>query len=173
MNIVLFNNNSKFYYFRPDISLNRDCNDYFCPEGINELAAIPFIYIKMERAAKAVSAKFASRYYKNAGYGLILNAKGLETPEEPASWNTARSLDNTLYITPAIPLERFECSGCPTEMTELFNRKIEEITKFSSLRTGDLVCMEMTDRETIYEKRAAVSGKSRIETAGIAFQIIW
>ena len=60
MNIVTVPYNSDFYYIRPDISLNRDSNDYFCPDEVTEITVAPFVYIRMDKAGKAISYKFAS-----------------------------------------------------------------------------------------------------------------
>ena len=98
MNIITVPYNSDFHYIRPDISLNRDSNDYFCPDDITEIAVVPFIYIRMERAGKAISAKFANRYCSQIGYGVSLSAKSLIVENCPVSFQTANSLDNSTYI---------------------------------------------------------------------------
>ena len=72
MNIITIPYSSGNFYVRPDTSLNRDSNDYFCPEEVTELAAAVFIYAKAIKAGKCVSAKFAGRYYSSIGKGVQL-----------------------------------------------------------------------------------------------------
>ena len=170
MNIITVPYNSDFYYIRPDISLNRDGNDYFCPDSITEIAVAPFIYIRMDKAGKAISAKFAHRYCSQIGYGLNLTAQSLIKKEYPMSFCTANSLDNSTYITQLYQLEEFpaqiiiqaletyELFNKNTEaltkakvilesgnenIQELFYKHIEKITKLSSVRTGDLIILEL------------------------------
>ena len=56
MNIFTVPYGSKGFYVKPDTSLNKDSNDYFCPDSINELAAAVFIYAKATKAGNSVSA---------------------------------------------------------------------------------------------------------------------
>ena len=176
MNIITVPYNSDFYYIRPDISLNRDGNDYFCPDSITEIAVAPFIYIRMDKAGKAISAKFAHRYCSQIGYGLNLTAQSLIKKEYPMSFCTANSLDNSTYITQLYQLEEFpaqiiiqaletyELFNKNTEaltkakvilesgnenIQELFYKHIEKITKLSSVRTGDLIILELCPSQPV------------------------
>ncbi len=172
MNIITVPYNSDFHYIRPDISLNRDSNDYFCPENITEIAVVPFIYIRMERAGKAISAKFANRYCSQMGYGVSLSAKSLIVENCPVSFQTANSLDNSTYISPLFQPEQYPAEdvlkgleymeqnisgfriddGNPWksllasdigEIMKLFYGKMEKITRYTSVRTGDFIAMEL------------------------------
>ena len=176
MNIITVPYNSDFYYIRPDISLNRDGNDYFCPDSITEIAVAPFIYIRMDKAGKAISAKFAHRYCSQIGYGLNLTAQSLISKEYPMSFCTANSLDNSTYITQLYQLEEFPAQIIiqALEISELFNKNtealtkakvilesgneniqglfykhIEKITKLSSVRTGDLIILELCPSQPV------------------------
>ncbi len=147
MNILTISYNSDFHYIRPDISLNKDSNDYFCPDGITEITVAPFMYIRIERAGKAISCKFAQRYYSAVGYGVNLTAASLIKSEIPQSFQTANSLDNTTYVSRLHSFEEF-----PTDLfenlseeriKELFNIEIEKITRLTSVRTGDYIAIEL------------------------------
>ncbi len=120
MNILTVSHNSDFYYIRPDISLNRDSNDYFCPDGITEITVAPFIYIRMDKAGKAVSRKFAPRYYSTVGYGVNLTAASLINCEVPQSFLTANSLDNTTYVSRTYTLEEFPFGNFSDELKRLY-----------------------------------------------------
>ena len=191
MNIVTVPYNSDFYYIRPDISLNRDGNDYFCPDNITEIAVAPFIYIRMDKAGKAISAKFAHRYCSQIGYGLNLTAQSLINEEYPMSFCTANSLDNSTYISQLYQPEEFPAQNIiqAIETSELFNKNtdatirakeilgngienikdqfythIERITKLSSVRTGDLIILELTPSQIVTQS-------SRIEFDSFNFSI--
>ena len=172
MNIITVPYNSDFHYIRPDISLNRDSNDYFCPDDITEIAVVPFIYIRMERAGKAISAKFANRYCSQIGYGVSLSAKSLIVENRPGSFQTAKSLDTSTYISQLFQPEHYPSENIlkgleymeqniagfqfddenpwkdllasdAGRIMQFFYEKIEKITKYTSVRTGDFIAMEL------------------------------
>ncbi len=123
MNIVTVPFNSTFYYIRPDISLNRDSNDYFCPECISEITVVPFIYIRMDKAGKSIASKFAERYYSQIGYGLNLSAKSLVEEGIPLSAAMANSLDNTTYVSDLNKFEEFNIGEFASQLREFAEQK--------------------------------------------------
>ena len=150
MNIVTVPYNSDFYYIRPDISLNRDSNDYFCPDEVTEITVAPFVYIRMDKAGKAISYKFAGRYCSQIGYGVNLTAQSLVNKDYPMSFLTANSLDNTTYISKLYTPEEFpaDCINLDfskAELIERFHKQIEKITRLTSVRTGDLIVLELAE----------------------------
>lgn len=155
MNIVTVPYNSDFYYVRPDISLNRDSNDYFCPDEVTEITVAPFVYIRMDKAGKAISYKFAGRYCSQMGYGVNLTAQSLINKDYPMSFLTANSLDNTTYVSKLYLPEEFptnELEGLninSAELLERFYKQIEKITKLTSVRTGDLILLELSAPVTV------------------------
>jgi hypothetical protein len=178
MNIVTVPYNSDFYYIRPDISLNRDSNDYFCPDGITEITVAPFVYIRMDKAGKAISFKFAGRYCSQIGYGVNLTAQSLVNKDYPMSLLTANSLDNTtyvskLYLPQEFPADLLKNNNLQenifqdfnaTELIERFYKQIEKITRLTSVRTGDLIILELA-------KPVPVKIGSNIKLGEISFSI--
>lgn len=175
MNIITTKYNSNFYYVRPDISLNRDSNDYFCPDDITEITVAPFLYIRMDKAGKSVQAKFASRYYSSIGYGLNITAQSLINEKYPESFLMANSLDNStivsqLYATDkvnsaSILQETIKINGkaaeilymdrkCAPEkslslLEGLFNKKAEVISRLTSFKTGDYIAVEIAEHTPV------------------------
>lgn len=166
MNILTIPYGSNLHYIRPDISCNKDWNDYFCPDYIEEIVAVPFIYIRIEKAGKAISSKFAQRYYQTIGYGIHLIATSLIRPDNPASWWLANSLDNTTYFSPLVPVGQTQTiidtlspreQECPQGETirqtiEQIDFSIEKVSGYSSLRTGDLIALELPYANTYLTK---------------------
>lgn len=172
MNIITTTYISNLFYIRPDISLNRDSNDYFCPDGIEEITVTPFIYVKMDKAGKAVQAKFASRYYSSIGYGVNITAPSLIDNRYPQSFLMANSLDNSTIVSALSKIEDFQfdhnLKGSPIncnnaewienlskdDLITLINNKIEAISKFTSFKTGDYIAIEIAQctRATIGER---------------------
>ncbi len=155
MNIITVPYNSDFFYIRPDISLNRDSNDYFCPDDITGIAVAPFIYIRMDKAGKAIKAKFAQRYYSSIGYGINLSGHSLIRSDIPQSFLMANALDNTTYVSQLYNVQDFPLDLLSKALAEAgldsieaiqerFNNKIEQITRLCSVRTGDFIAIELT-----------------------------
>lgn len=175
MNIITTTYNSNFFYVRPDISLNRDSNDYFCPDEISEITVAPFLYIRMDKAGKSVQAKFASRYYSSIGYGLNLTAKSLIDEKHPQSFLMANSLDNSTIVSQLYATDKFNCASILQEMLkvdgkraeivymdrecapekslalleELFNKKTEVISRLTSFKTGDYIAIEIAEHTPV------------------------
>ena len=145
MNIFTVPYGSKGFYVKPDTSLNKDSNDYFCPDSINELAAAVFIYARATKAGKSVSAKFAQRYYTHVGKGVHYHVpQYIEAASPQSSW-LSHSLDNTTFLTE----EPQELSLTPDEYKTLIDQAFEAASKHISFRTGDYIAVEITPAEKI------------------------
>lgn len=147
MNIFTVPYSSRHFYCRPDTSLNRDSNDYFCPDGVNRLAAAVFIYVRTSKAGKSVSSKFAGRYYATAGTGVQFYAPELEVAGSPESWWISRSLDNSTFL---LGDER-PAEELPEEIKEKINAAFETISRHVSFRTGDYIAVEIEPPVTVSE----------------------
>ena len=144
MNIITVPYGSKGFYVRPDTSLNRDSNDYFCPDGITGLAAAVFIYAKASKAGKCVSARFAQRYYTTIGTGIHFSAPCMAEDNTPESWWLSQSLDNSTFI-----IEETNAEDADENIKEKINAAFEAASKFVSFRTGDIIAVEIETPVTI------------------------
>lgn len=184
MNIITIPYGGELHYIRPDISYNKDSDDYFCPDYVRQLAAVPFVYVRIEKAAKAVQARFATRYYTSAGYGIRLIAASLLRPDKPVSWWLANSPDLSTYMSKAVELSRLnEVTGAveafagqntflmgPDIFIEKINRTLACVSTYSSLKTGDFVTLDLLPDNAMplhKEKDTAIS------LGEIHFKIIW
>lgn len=143
MNIFTIPYSSKGFYARPDTSLNRDSNDYFCPDGVTELAASVFVYAKAAKAGKCIASKFASRYYSVMGKGIHFSAPSLEDGS-PENWWISNSLDSTTFIT-----EEYTAVNASSEEIDAINNAFEKISGRISLRTGDIIAIETSAKVVV------------------------
>lgn len=102
MNVIVFPSWERGYYFRPDTTIEREGKDFFCPEEVTSLSASIILYVKISRAGKAVSAKFAKRYYNSFGVGLLLYGESLIDRSNPVSYSIASALDYTTILSKEI-----------------------------------------------------------------------
>ena len=164
MNIITVPYGSKGFYVRPDTSLNRDSNDYFCPDGVTGLAAAVFIYAKATKAGKSVSAKFAQRYYSAIGTGIHLSAPGIDGEGSPESWWLSQSLDNSTFLLG----DETAAGEMPAEIIEKIDAAFETASKYVSFRTGDYIAIEIEAPILIDPASAAP-----FEYRGKKINIIW
>ena len=139
MNIFTIPCGSKGFYCRPDTSLNKDSNDYFCPDSITELAAAAFIYARASKAGKSVAAKFAPRYYNIIGKGVHFTAPQIISNDAPEAWWIAHSLDNSTFLLD----NESDASSTDPAIIEKINAAFETISKHISFRTGDYIAIEI------------------------------
>ena len=161
MNILTLSyNNSELFYLKPDTSLNRDYNNYFCPERIGTLLVTPFIYVRIERAGKSIMEKFAERYYNSFGEGLFIKAVKYSTGETVAP-EICNLLDNSTFMSTTSTI-------IDKQRHTLFNSAIVKISNFVSLRRGDIIAIE-TGIGTKYERGENV----KINKGELSFEIIF
>ena len=143
MNILIYHGSGR-YSFRPDTSLNKECQDYYCPDGVAAIRGTICAYTRIIKAGKAVGEAFAGRYFNSCGFALLLDDATPWTAPEVAS-----SMDNTTFITPEIPLSESVCARAAVEeasavsaqiaATDLFREAVCSISRKVSLRIGDLL----------------------------------
>ncbi len=140
MNIFVFYPQKQEFILRPDSTLNKDCSDYWMPDGIKTLMSVPFFYLRIEKNAKSVSSRFAKRYWTFAGYGVYLYA-----PSMPLQMGHALDF-STMVSAPMKPDELMSASApaCNPDIEEL-EKAVEKITTLCSLKSGDLVCIPCSE----------------------------
>ena len=126
MNIVVVRPDGRFYT-RPDTTLVRGRRDYYLPDDLASVTACPCSWIVLKKSAKAVSARFADRYYDALGEGLLLYGEG-----------EISYLDGSTYIFP----ETTPAAGLSAERRERIAETLERVTRHQLLRLGDLLVFE-------------------------------
>lgn len=163
MNLITVPYSSEGVYIRPDTSLNRDSNDYFCPEEVNELAATVFVYAKAIKAGKSVAKKFAGRYYNNIGEGIHLSAPCMIKDNSPESWWLSNSLDSSTFL---LGNEAAKESW-PEDIIAKIEEAFERASQYISFRTGDYIIVEIAPKETIAKNCSSFTYKEE------KINIIW
>ncbi|MBQ0077767.1 MAG: hypothetical protein KBS55_03935 [Bacteroidales bacterium] len=148
---------------RPDTTWERDNEDAFLPEFVDEVSLAPVLFVRVSRAGRSVAAKFAERYYDSIGYGALLYPENLISGS-PEGFAEASCLDHTSFLPfpmyNRVTLGRegnifqltrnaepiFECSAHEPSFIE---QAIEDITKHIYIRTGDLIAIELAPRKSV------------------------
>ena len=156
MNIIVFRHNG-CYYFRPDNTFTKgESGIFYLPGTIPQIEIVPALIAKVDRAAKGLSRQFAHRYIAKYSYGLLIYP---ETKECSIRDTLRTTLDNTTYISDNfVPIESMleDCDLTLTVDNQAYLYKVissniresisllaERVTLYSSLKTGDLLCLEL------------------------------
>lgn len=141
MNLIIFKSDGS-YYVRPDTTLEREARDFYIPHGCSEVCGCRCFYTRIIKAGKAVSEKFAARYFDSVGEGCLLYCDG-----EP--WT-----DNSSLLKPEMrPLQANAAAvaGQPsdTELAARLTEALVAVTARTSVRIGDLLILEDPERITL------------------------
>ena len=189
MNIVVKPYGSKHSYCRPDTSWERENRDLYTPDRIERWDWAPIAFVRISKAGKCVGKKFASRYYDAFGFGALLYIGSVEgeTPDATASscadhtsilpfplYNIAvlEGVDNAFSVSKdGEEIYRTDCG----EIQEAIEEAICKSSEFISLRTGDIVAVEIAPARPLADKsegEARFSG-SFCENQTLDFKILF
>ena len=193
MNIVL-KTASGHVIVRPDTTWEKDNDDLYLPDFVDTLSFTPILFVRMSRPGRSIRKEFAGRYYDSFGYGLLFYPEELDDGSAEG-FAAASCLDKTsilpspLYNMVVLGNEgnvfRLEKEGKEIFSCEAFKESavrtvadvdtlIEEVTSHVSVRTGDMVAIELAPRQVIYnreEGNRSIQGHF-CENEIISFQII-
>lgn len=177
--VSLFGSNGTDYCFRPDTTLEKESFDYYIPDGVSELTYSPVLFVRLCRAGKAIGEKFAGRYYDSGGFGVLLYGESIIGSGAAAGLSMASSLDKTSLLPfPLIDKDVLENSENSFSLSvngrSMNERSVNErsvnrngtfachpdfagipeilhrISVRTSLRTGDIVAVELGERLPIH-----------------------
>lgn len=170
MNIIV-NTSSGRITVRPDTTWEKDNEDFYPPEFVDELTYSPVLFARILKPGRSIGRKFASRYYDSVGFGVLLYPENL-IDGSPESYAQAICLDHTSFLpAPFFPpsrLEqadsqfRLECEGRELFTSDevslnMIEEAIVEATKMLYIRTGDLIAIELAARSPLTTRPAATT----------------
>jgi len=145
------------FFLKPDTSIVRNNNPFFYPEFTNDLQYELEVVIKVNRLGRNISEKFAHRYYNEIGLGIDFTARDLQRlcKETGMPWEVAKAFDGSAPISDFVPKENFSNlknlsfrlekndevvqKGNTNDMIFHFDSIISYVSRFITLRTGDLI----------------------------------
>ena len=156
MNIVVFSVNNSGFYFKTDNTLVKGSKDFFVPDIVERLYVSPSFIVKINKSAKCVSLNYAERYYNETGVGCVLYPLNLIENTTLLSSGIALSLDYSAYTCENF-IDKHKLSGeivfkiggnqfvfpigddilCKVDLA------IERITRYCTLKSGDLIFIEL------------------------------
>lgn len=163
MNILVSPLAGGTFSFRSDSTLIRAMTDFYIPDYVESISAVPAMFFRSERSGKAVREEFVPRYLGPFSCGILLKASiSSDTVAEADRIFVENALDystvipydlspieNLLgaisasrpFILKINGIEKSKVENCP-EMQELCMR-FAAISRYCSVRTGDMMAFEL------------------------------
>lgn len=143
------------YFLKPDTSILRTKNFYY-PKFTNSLHYECEVVIKIEKVGKNIQEKYAHTYYSEFTLGIDFTARDLQTECKKSGlpWEIAKGFDNSAPLSNQwLKISDFPNgvlfslnknnetaqSGDSNQMIFSFNKIISYLSKFITLKKGDLI----------------------------------
>jgi acylpyruvate hydrolase len=144
-------------FMKPDTAILKDNEPFYHPDFSNDIHHEVEIVLKINKIGKNIEAKFAHKYYDEIGIGIDFTARDLQSKlkEKGLPWEKAKAFNGSAPISGFVPKSQFadlkklnfhlEVNGNTVQQgnTEMmlwnFDEIIAEISKYFTLKTGDLV----------------------------------
>ena len=146
------------FFCKPDTALLRNNDPFYIPDFSNDLHYEAELVVRINRIVKAIDRKFASRCYDEIAVGIDFTARDVqrECVARGLPWEAAKAFDksaplpNTFFPLsdyPGIDRIRFRLdvngetrqAGCTADMIFDVDTLIAYISRFMTLRIGDLI----------------------------------
>lgn len=147
------------WFLKPDTALLRNNDPFYIPSFSQEVDYECELVVRINRVGRAVSERFAHRYYDEVGLGIDFTARDLqrEAIAQGLPWERCKAFDRSAAISPAfVPLAelggdvqrlRFTLAidgevrqqGDTAEMLFTVDRLIASVSRYMTLRMGDLL----------------------------------
>jgi acylpyruvate hydrolase len=145
------------FFMKPDSALLKDNKPFFLPDFSQEIHYEIELVIKIGRLGKNIEAKFAHRYYDEIGLGIDFTARDIQRQliEKGLPWEKAKAFDSSAVLGKFLPKEELGDmgqilfslnkngevvqSGSSSLMIFPFDTIIEHVSKYVTLKIGDLI----------------------------------
>jgi acylpyruvate hydrolase len=144
-------------FLKPDTAVLKDNEPFYHPDFSKDIHHEVEIVLKINKVGKNIESKFAHKYYDEIGIGIDFTARDLQSKlkEKGLPWEKAKAFDNSAPISGFVSKSQFtdlknlnfhlEINGEVRQKgnTEMmlwnFDEIIAEISKYFTLKTGDLI----------------------------------
>ncbi len=145
------------FFMKPDTALLQKNNPFFYPEFSNNIHYETEIVLKINRNGRHIDKKFALKYFDEIGIGIDFTARDLQAEQKKKGlpWEIAKAFDQSAPVGRFLPASMFDDlnninfslkingetrqKGNTGDMIFDFGDIISYISKFISLKTGDLI----------------------------------
>ena len=144
-------------FLKPDTSVLLKKQPFFIPQFSNQVQHEVELLIKITKVGKHIDKKFAHKYYDEIGLGIDFTARDLQQQlkQKGLPWEKAKAFDGAAVIGKFVSKNQFESldtisfslkkndqvvqQGNSSQMLWTFNELIEYISKYFTLKIGDVI----------------------------------
>lgn len=144
-------------FLKPDSSILKNNKPFFLPDFSDNIHYEVEVVIKISKLGKGIAAKFAPRYFDEVTVGIDITARDLQSRQSAAGmpWEISKCFDGAAPIGSFIPVSSVKDIGDldfrleindkvvqksnTSDMISGFNQIVEYVSKFFTLKTGDLI----------------------------------
>lgn len=145
------------FFMKPETSLLRNHYDFYIPEFSNQIEYETEVVIKIGKMCKAVSPKFANRYYDEITVGLDITARDLQNEYRAKGlpWFLSKGFDSSAPMGDFVSKKEFQSiydlsfslmingglaqAGNTRDMIFTFDEIVSHISQYVTLKQGDLI----------------------------------
>ena len=148
-------------FMKPDTAILRDNQPFYIPEWASRFDYEVELVFRICRMGRHIDPKFAHRYYDAVALGIDFTARDLQENlvANGRPWELCKAFDYSAAISPFVPLDEFKHlfpngaglhfsldvngerrqTGCSADMLFHVDEIIAYVSRFCSLRIGDLI----------------------------------
>ena len=144
-------------FLKPDSAILKNNKPFFLPGFSDNIHYEVEVVIKISKLGKGISAKFAPRYFDELTLGIDITARDIQSrmAKTGMPWELSKCFDGAAPIGSFIPVNsvkdisdldfRLEINGNVVQKSNTsdmifgFNEIVEYVSKFFTLKTGDLI----------------------------------
>jgi acylpyruvate hydrolase len=144
-------------FLKPDTAVLKDNEPFYHPDFSKDIHHEVEIVLKINKVGKNIDSKFAHKYYDEIGIGIDFTARDLQSKlkEKGLPWEKAKAFDNSAPVSGFVSKLQFadlknlnfhleinnevRQKGNTEMMLWNFDEIIAEISKYFTLKTGDLI----------------------------------
>ena len=144
-------------FTKADSSLLKDRKPFFIPDELGTIEYEAEVVVRVCRLGKSISERFASRYYDAVTVGIDFTARDLlrELSQQGLPWDMSKSFDGAAVLGEWISKDKFldvqrlrfhldvngetKQEGCTSDMIYKVDEIISYVSRFFTLKTGDLI----------------------------------
>ena len=157
LNEPLLKRDDPVIFTKADSSLLKDRKPFFIPDELGTIEYEAEIVVRICRLGKSISERFASRYYDAVTVGIDFTARDLlrKLSQQGLPWDMSKSFDGAAALGEWVSKDKFldiqrlrfhldvngetKQEGCTSDMIYKVDEIISYITRFFTLKTGDLI----------------------------------
>ena len=144
-------------FTKADSSLLKDRKPFFIPDELGTIEYEAEVVVRVCRLGKSISERFAPRYYDAVTVGIDFTARDLlkKLSQQGLPWDMIKSFDGAAVIGEWVPKDKFldvqrlrfhldvngetKQEGCTSDMIYKVDEIISYVSRFFTLKTGDLI----------------------------------